>query len=87
MKYSQPPQEDRIKILQSLMPEIFDEGKIDWEKLKATLGEEVNFANERYVLNWVSASCVRLLSRFQLKGPVRLSCSHSRISTRGHPAL
>ena len=49
---SQTPQEERIKILQSFMPEIFDEGKIDWEKLKATLGEEVNFANERYVLNW-----------------------------------
>ncbi|MBR7022266.1 MAG: site-specific DNA-methyltransferase, partial [Bacteroidales bacterium] len=49
---SQTPQEERIKILQSLMPEVFDEGKIDWEKLKATLGEEVNFANERYVLNW-----------------------------------
>jgi len=53
---SQTPQEERIKILQSLMPEIFDEGKIDWEKLKATLGEEVNFANERYVLNWAGKS-------------------------------
>ena len=54
--YSQTPQEERIKILQSLMPEVFDEGKIDWEKLKATLGEDVNFANERYVLNWAGKS-------------------------------
>lgn len=54
--YSQTPQEERIKMLQSLMPEVFDEGKIDWEKLKATLGEEVNFANERYVLNWAGKS-------------------------------
>ncbi|MBR4536037.1 MAG: site-specific DNA-methyltransferase, partial [Bacteroidales bacterium] len=38
------------------MPEVFDEGKIDWEKLKATLGGEVNFANERYVLNWAGKS-------------------------------
>ncbi len=53
---SQTPQEERIKILQSLMPEVFDEGKIDWEKLKATLGEKVNFANERYVLNWAGKS-------------------------------
>jgi len=53
---SQTPQEERIKMLQSLMPEIFDEGKIDWEKLKATLGEKVNFANERYVLNWAGKS-------------------------------
>ena len=54
--YSQTPKEERVKILQSLMPEVFDEGKIDWEKLKATLGEEVNFANERYVLNWAGKS-------------------------------
>ena len=53
---SQTPQEERIRILQSLMPEVFDEGKIDWEKLKATLGEEMNFANERYVLNWAGKS-------------------------------
>ena len=53
---SQTPQEERIKMLQSLMPEVFDESKIDWEKLKATLGEEVNFSNERYVLNWAGKS-------------------------------
>lgn len=53
---SQTPQEERIKTLQSLVPEAFNEGKIDWEKLKATLGEDVNFANERYVLNWAGKS-------------------------------
>jgi len=47
--YSITPQEERIEVLQSLMPEVFDEGKIDWEKLKATLGENINFSNERYV--------------------------------------
>lgn len=55
-EYIQTPQEERIKILQSLMPEVFDEGKIDWEKLKATLGECINFSNERYVLNWAGKS-------------------------------
>lgn len=54
--YSQTPKEERIKLLQSVMPEIFDEGKIDWEKLRAALGEEVNFANERYRLNWAGKS-------------------------------
>ena len=28
--YSQTPQQERIKILQSLMPEVFDEGKTGW---------------------------------------------------------
>lgn len=48
--------EEKLNQLKSLMPEIFDEGKIDWEKLRATLGEEVNFSNERYVLNWAGKS-------------------------------
>ena len=53
---SQMPKEERIKMLQSLMPEVFDEGKIDWEKLQAALGEGINFSNERYVLNWAGKS-------------------------------
>ena len=54
--YSQTPQKERLETLRLLMPEVFDEGHIDWEKLKAALGENVNFANERYVLNWAGKS-------------------------------
>ena len=54
--YSITPQEERLKVLRSLMPEVLNEGKIDWEKLKATLGENINFSNERYVLNWAGKS-------------------------------
>ena len=50
------PKENHLEILRSLMPEIFDEGKIDWEKLRAVLGEDVNFADERYRLNWAGKS-------------------------------
>ncbi len=38
--------------LQTLFPDIFSEGKIDIEKFKATFTDDINFANERYVLNW-----------------------------------
>ena len=54
--YSQTPLKERLEALQALIPEAFAEGKIDWEKLKAALGEEVNFSNERYVLNWAGKS-------------------------------
>ena len=54
--FSQTPKEERIKMLHSLMPEIFDEGRIDWEKLQAALGEDINLSNERYVLNWAGKS-------------------------------
>lgn len=50
------PQEIKLQELRKLFPEVFTEGKVDWEKLKATLGEDVNFNNERYVLNWAGKS-------------------------------
>ena len=53
---SLPPQQEKIEALRQILPEAFSEGKIDWEKLKATLGENINFANERYVLNWAGKS-------------------------------
>ena len=43
---------EKLKQLKQLFPEAFTEEKVDWEKLKATLGEDINFSNERYILNW-----------------------------------
>jgi adenine-specific DNA-methyltransferase len=53
---SLPIEEEKIKALKEILPEVFTEEKIDWEKLRATLGEHVNFSNERYVLNWAGKS-------------------------------
>jgi len=50
------PEQEKLNALRQVLPEVFSEGKIDWEKLKATLGEDINFANERYVLNWAGKS-------------------------------
>jgi adenine-specific DNA-methyltransferase len=50
------PEQEKINALRLVLPEAFSEGKIDWEKLKVTLGENINFANERYVLNWAGKS-------------------------------
>lgn len=54
--FSRTPKEERLQTLARLIPEAFTEGKVDWEKLKAALGEDINFANERYVLNWAGKS-------------------------------
>ncbi|MCR9015829.1 site-specific DNA-methyltransferase [Aquiflexum gelatinilyticum] len=50
------PQQEKVNALREILPEVFSEGKVDWEKLKATLGENINFSNERYVLNWAGKS-------------------------------
>ena len=50
------PQEIKLQQLQEILPEAFTEGKIDWERLQATLGKEIDLSNERYVLNWAGKS-------------------------------
>ena len=48
--------DEKLNKLKEIIPEAFTEKKIDWEKLKATLGEDIEFKNERYVLNWAGKS-------------------------------
>ena len=48
--------EEKLNKLKEIIPEVFTENKIDWEKLKAALGEDIEFKNERYVLNWAGKS-------------------------------
>ena len=48
--------EEKLNKLKEIIPEAFTENKIDWEKLKASLGEDIEFKNERYVLNWAGKS-------------------------------
>ena len=48
--------EEKLHKLKEIIPEAFTEDKIDWEKLKAALGDDIEFKNERYVLNWAGKS-------------------------------
>ncbi|MFA4829080.1 MAG: site-specific DNA-methyltransferase [Thermodesulfovibrionales bacterium] len=48
--------QNRLQRLKELFPELFVESQLDWEKLKAAFGDDINFANERYVLNWAGKS-------------------------------
>src|ERR1043166_3661455 len=47
---------DQMERLKQLFPEIFSEGKIDFEKFNASFGDQIAFSNERYVLNWAGKS-------------------------------
>jgi len=47
---------DKLSKLNELVPEAFTEDKIDWEKLRLTLGDDLNLNEERYHLNWAGKS-------------------------------
>jgi adenine-specific DNA-methyltransferase len=44
--------DDRLQQLKALMPEVFSEGGIDFDKLRLLLGDEVDEGDERYAFTW-----------------------------------
>ncbi|MFZ5425020.1 MAG: site-specific DNA-methyltransferase [Patescibacteria group bacterium] len=54
--FSFNPQHDLVEFLKEKAPEVFTEGKIDADKLNATLGNVVSVGSEKYGLNWAGKS-------------------------------
>ncbi len=57
--------EHQLLRLKELFPEVFTEGmKIDWEKLKLTLGEDIDTGKERFGMNWPGkADCYKTIQQ------------------------
>ncbi|MDO8445267.1 MAG: site-specific DNA-methyltransferase [Deltaproteobacteria bacterium] len=57
--------EHQIEKLKELFPEAFTEGnKIDWDRLRRTLGEQIDAGKERYGMNWPGkADCFRTIQQ------------------------
>ena len=53
---SQDLNAERIAALKELFPDAVTEGKIDFERLKESLGENVASGKERYELSWAGKS-------------------------------
>jgi adenine-specific DNA-methyltransferase len=55
--------QEKRKMLKELFPEVFTEGsKIDFDRLKLTLGEDVDTGKERYGMNWPGkADCFKTI--------------------------
>jgi len=57
--------EEQLQNFKQLFPEAFSEGlKIDWDKLRLTLGETVDVGKERYGMNWPGkADCFKTIQQ------------------------
>ncbi|HBM2878336.1 TPA: site-specific DNA-methyltransferase [Klebsiella oxytoca] len=60
-----------IEQLKQLFPEVFSEGKIDFDVLKAVLGEEIDDSDERYNFTWNGKTKARQLSQIPSTGTLR----------------
>lgn len=56
------PQEELLELLKQKFPAVFAEGYVDCQKLKQTLGEDVDLENERYGMTWAGKNnCFRVI--------------------------
>ena len=62
---------ENIEHLKSLFPEVFTEGKIDFEVLKSLLGGKVDDREEKYGLNWHGKRQARQLALTPSTGTLR----------------
>ena len=62
---------ENIQQLQQLFPEVFKEGKIDWQELQATLGEHIDTENERFNFTWNGKSNARKEAQKPSTGTLR----------------
>ena len=62
---------DNIDKLKAIFPEAFTEGKVDFDKLKETLGEYRETRDERYNFSWAGKSKARRLAQAPTTGTLR----------------
>ncbi|REF25545.1 hypothetical protein BDD26_0031 [Xenorhabdus cabanillasii] len=60
-----------IDQLKQLFPEVFSEGKIDFDALKAVLGEVVDDSDERYNFTWRGKARARQIAQTPSTGTLR----------------
>ena len=63
--------EDNIRKLNEIFPDVFSEGKIDFEKLQQVLGNYIDTSKERYNFTWNGKSKALRLSQTPSTGTLR----------------
>lgn len=69
---------ENINTLKKLFPEVVTEGKIDFEKLKLVLGEEVDVRKEKYEFTWHAKSQSMKLAQIPSAGTLRPDVASSK---------
>jgi adenine-specific DNA-methyltransferase len=69
---------ENIEKLKEIFPDVFTEGKVDFEALEATLGEYVEGKEERYSFNWNGKAAARRIAQTPSTGTLRPAPDESK---------
>lgn len=68
----------RLQELEKIMPEVFEEGGIDFDKLRLLLGDEIDEGDERYAFTWPGKADAIRQSQTSTKATLRPVVAKSR---------
>jgi adenine-specific DNA-methyltransferase len=63
--------QENMVILKEIFPDIFTESKVDFDKLKETLGDYIEGSEERYSFSWHGKSKARRIAQTPSTGTLR----------------
>ncbi len=69
---------ENIEKLKEIFPDVFTEGKVDFEALEATLGEYIDRDDERYSFNWNGKARARRIAQTPSTGTLRPAPEESK---------
>lgn len=69
---------ENVAKLKEIFPDVFSEGKIDFEALEATLGEYVDHEDERYSFTWNGKAQARRIAQTPSTGTLRPAKEESK---------
>ena len=72
---------ENIEQLRQIFPDVFEEGKIDFDKLKQVLGEYVDDEKERYNFTWNGKGKALRLAQTPTTGTLRPCETESKTGT------
>lgn len=70
-------EQQNIEQLKQLFPDVFSEGKVDFEALKAILGQYIDDSEERYNFTWNGKNKARQIAQTPSTGTLRPSKEES----------
>lgn len=70
--------QDNIEKLKQIFPEVFTEGKIDFQVLKQLLGEHIENDKERYSFTWKGKTQARQIAQDKSTGTLRPDRENSK---------
>jgi len=77
-------EQQKLDELQKIFPEIFEDGLINYDKLKTILGENIDKSSEHYSFNWSGKKDCYKIIKAKTNATLKVDTTHSELDTESN---